>query len=46
MRSLRYSLLVEDGVVKAAHIEDAGGKNYTVSGPETMLKSLDELKEK
>ncbi len=44
-RSLRYALLVDNGIVKVANIEDKGGKNYTISGPETMLKSIEELRD-
>ena len=35
----RYSMLVEDGVVKALHVEDAPGK-ADVSGAEAMLRAL------
>lgn len=38
LRSQRYSMLVDDGVVKALNVED-GGK-FEVSDAETMLKSL------
>lgn len=38
LRSKRYSMLVEDGVVKALHLEE-GGK-FEVSDAGTMLKSL------
>jgi glutaredoxin/glutathione-dependent peroxiredoxin len=38
MRSQRYSMLVEDGVVKALNVEAPG--QYEVSSAETMLKSL------
>jgi glutaredoxin/glutathione-dependent peroxiredoxin len=38
MRSQRYSMVVEDGVVKALNIEAPG--QYEVSSAETMLKSL------
>ena len=37
-RSQRYSMLVEDGVVKALHIEAPG--KFEVSDAETMLKDL------
>jgi peroxiredoxin len=38
IRSQRYSMLVDDGVVKQLNI-DAGGK-FEVSGADTMLKQL------
>jgi len=38
VRSQRYSMLVDDGVVKAVHVEE-GGK-FEVSDAETMLNSL------
>lgn len=37
-RSLRYSMLVEDGIVRSINIEDPG--RFEVSDAETMLKSL------
>ena len=37
-RSQRYSMLVEDGVVKALHVEKAG--QFEVSSAEAMLKAL------
>jgi len=39
MRSQRYSMVVEDGVVKALNIEDAPGK-ADISGAENLLKGL------
>ncbi len=38
IRSQRYSMLVEDGIVKALNLEDPG--RFEVSDAETMLKSL------
>ena len=39
LRSGRYSMVVQDGVVKALNIEDAPGK-ADVSGADNLLKSL------
>jgi len=39
LRSARYSMLVDDGVVKSLNIEPGGGK-AEVSGAETMLQQL------
>ena len=39
IRSQRYSMLVEDGVVKSLNVEDAPGK-ADASGAETMLGQL------
>ncbi|MGQ8364289.1 peroxiredoxin [Glaciecola sp. 1036] len=38
IRSQRYSMLVEDGIVKALNLEDPG--RFEVSDAESMLKSL------
>ncbi len=38
VRSQRYSMLVEDGVVKALNVEQAG--KFEVSGADTMLKQV------
>jgi peroxiredoxin len=38
IRTQRYSMLVEDGVVKALHVEQPG--QYDVSSAEAMLKAL------
>jgi peroxiredoxin len=38
-RSQRYSMLVEDGVVKSLNVEDAPGK-ADISGAEALLKTL------
>ena len=37
-RSKRYSMIVDDGVVKAINVEDKPGVN--VSGADTILKQL------
>jgi peroxiredoxin len=39
IRSKRYSMVVEDGVVKSLNIEDAPGK-ADISGADNLLKSL------
>eukprot|EP01037_Dinobryon_pediforme_P009597 gene9597-9674_t len=39
VRSKRYSMLVEDGIVKSLNVEDAPGK-ADISGAEAMLKQL------
>ena len=39
MRSKRYCMLVEDGVVKSLNVEDAPGK-ADISGAENLLKQL------
>lgn len=38
LRSVRYSMLVEDGIVRALNVEDPG--RFEVSDAESMLKSL------
>lgn len=42
-RSMRYSMLVEDGVIKVLNVEDAGGKSYKVSGPDHMLNDIQNM---
>jgi peroxiredoxin len=39
VRSQRYSMVVEDGVVKSLNVEDAPGK-AEISGADTLLKQL------
>ena len=39
IRSKRYSMMVEDGVVKSLNIEDAPGK-ADISGADNLLKQL------
>ncbi|KAK9663760.1 peroxiredoxin type-2 [Basidiobolus ranarum] len=43
VRSLRYSMYVDDGVVKVLNIEEPGPSSYKISGPNHMLKDLEEL---
>jgi len=39
VRSQRYAMVVDDGVVKAFNVEDAPGK-ADISGADNLLKSL------
>jgi peroxiredoxin len=39
-RSRRFSMLVDDGVVKALNFEPEGGKGVTVTGAPTMLEQI------
>lgn len=45
-RSLRYSMFIDDGVVKVLNVEEPGGMNYKISGPSHMLEDLKLLQEK
>jgi glutaredoxin/glutathione-dependent peroxiredoxin len=40
VRTRRFSMLVEDGVVKALNFEPEGGKGVTVTGAPTMLEQI------
>ena len=42
-RGLRYSMFVDDGVIKVLNLEEPGPANYKISGPEHMLKDLENL---
>ncbi|ORY02698.1 redoxin domain-containing protein [Basidiobolus meristosporus CBS 931.73] len=42
-RSLRYSMYVDDGVVRVLNIEEPGPSSYKISGPNHMLKDLEQL---
>ena len=42
-RGLRFSMYVDDGIVKVLNIEEPGPTNYKISGPEHMLKDLANL---
>ena len=44
VRSLRYSIYAEDGVIKVLNIEEPGGSSYKVSGPDHMINDLTKLK--
>lgn len=44
-RSLRYSMLVDDFKVLLLHVDEPGPKNYKISGPQTMLTGLAQLKD-
>lgn len=44
IRSIRYSMLVDDGIIKVLNIEEAGGKSYKTSGPGHMLEDIANLK--
>lgn len=43
-RALRYSMFLDDGVIKILNIEQPGGQSYKVSGPSHMLEDLKHLK--
>jgi peroxiredoxin len=43
-RGYRFSMFVDDGVIKILNIEEPGPLNYKISGPEHMLKDLENLK--
>ncbi|CAG8679253.1 4389_t:CDS:2 [Cetraspora pellucida] len=45
-RGLRFSMFVDDYVVKLLNVEEPGALNYKISGPEHMLKQLEELEKK
>jgi peroxiredoxin len=40
VRARRFSMIVEDGVVKAINLEPEGGRGVTVTGAEAMLEQL------
>ncbi|CAI2179452.1 7784_t:CDS:2 [Funneliformis geosporum] len=42
-RGQRFSMYVDDGVIKVLNIEEPGPLSYKVSGPEHMLKDLEKL---
>eukprot|EP00877_Chromochloris_zofingiensis_P004582 jgi/Chrzof1/14124/Cz08g25280.t1 len=46
LRAIRHSMLLDDGVVKILNVEEPGPKSYKVSGPEHMLRDIDELEKK
>ncbi|KAI9229837.1 MAG: redoxin domain-containing protein [Piptocephalis tieghemiana] len=43
VRSLRYSMFVDDGVIKILEVEEPGAGGYKISGPTTMLNAMDKL---
>ncbi|CAG8440870.1 5586_t:CDS:2 [Scutellospora calospora] len=45
-RGLRFSMFIDDGVIKILNIEEPGPLSYKISGPENMLKLLEELEKK
>ncbi|KAI9144585.1 thioredoxin-like protein [Paraphysoderma sedebokerense] len=44
-RLMRFSMFIDDGVVKLLNVEEPGPMSYKISGPETMLKRLRKLRE-
>ncbi|CAG8584690.1 13740_t:CDS:2 [Funneliformis mosseae] len=42
-RGQRFSMYVDDGVIKVLNIEEPGPLSYKISGPEHMLKDLKNL---
>ncbi|CAG8576837.1 7409_t:CDS:2 [Ambispora gerdemannii] len=45
-RGRRFSAYVDNGVIKILNVEEPGALSYKVSGPERMLKDLEELGKK
>jgi peroxiredoxin len=39
-RGRRFSMLVDDGVIRMLNVEEPGPMSYKVSGPETLLRFL------
>ncbi|CAG8578833.1 16814_t:CDS:2 [Acaulospora colombiana] len=42
-RGYRFSMFVDNGVVKVLNIEEPGSSSYKISGPEHMLEDLEKL---
>nr|CAG8522408.1 9319_t:CDS:2 [Entrophospora candida] len=43
IRGLRFSMFVDDGVIKVLNVDEPGPLSYKISGPEHMLKDLEKL---
>jgi peroxiredoxin len=39
-RCLRYSLLLDNGIVRHLNVDDPGDKSYKISGPATLLEEM------
>lgn len=42
-RALRYSMFLDNGVIKVLNVEEPGGLSYKISGPSHMLEDLKAL---
>ncbi|TPX51110.1 hypothetical protein SeLEV6574_g00502 [Synchytrium endobioticum] len=43
-RARRYAMYVDNGTIKILHVDEKGPTSYVHSGPDNMLKSIEQLK--